>query len=419
MQIAVIGLGYVGLDLALHLAPHFSVLGYDRPARIHELKEDTDSNQQFSKLNLQNLNYTDRLDNLKSATVFIICVPTPVLHYTIPDITLLKEATQSIASILKKGDTVIYESSVYPGTTTKICLPILETISGLKEGKDFFIGYSPERVNPADTIHTLKTITKLISAQHQQTLNLMQDIYGQICNKLHVCSNIEIAEASKILENVQRDVNIALMNEFTTVMHHLHLDTQEIIHAAATKYNFLAFQPGLVGGHCISIDPEYLVYLAHQHGVDTPLISTARTVNNGITTFIQTELVKLLLLQHPKPTAYRIGIFGVSYKPNVPDTRNSLVFKWIKECQSYPFEFIIHDPFYEHQTLSEQCQIPILAFEDIHDLDVCMIFVGHDYYKKLGLQSLLERCRSPYLCMDIANLFYDSDKPKNIYYWHL
>lgn len=419
MQIAVVGLGYVGLDLALHLAQYFSVLGYDFTPRIHELKQNHDHNQQFSQLNLKNIHYTDKIEDLKKAQVFIICVPTPVLYYKIPDLEMLNKATHSIAHILKPGDTVIYESSVYPGTTSSICLPLLEKTSKLKEGVEFFIGYSPERVNPADKKHTLKTITKLISAKHETTLELMKKIYGAICNQIHVCSSIEIAEASKILENVQRDVNIATMNEFTTIMHHLDIDTQEVIHAAATKYNFIPFQPGLVGGHCISIDPEYLVFLAHRHGLNTPLMSSARTVNDNITLFIRDQLLKLLLIHTHQSAPYRIGIFGITYKPNVPDTRNSLVFKWIKECLPYPFEFLIHDPFYEHQTLSKQCPFPILGVQDIQELDACLIFVGHDYYKKLGIDTFFKICKPPYLCMDVANLFYKATKPKSLIYWHL
>lgn len=248
---------------------------------------------------------------------------------------------------------------------------------------------------------------------------LMRQIYGSICKKLHECSSIEIAEASKILENIQRDVNIALMNEFTRIMHTLGLNTQEIIAAAATKYNFATYQPGLVGGHCISIDPEYLVYLAHQNGLDTPLISMARQVNNTITQFIKAELLKLLLMHIPHHPPFRIGIFGVTYKPNVPDTRNSLVFKFIKECKSCPFEFIIHDPFYEGDCLSTQCALGIQRFDALKQLDVCMLFVGHDHYQQMGLSTFIDKCHESGIIMDISNLFHKTPKPEHLHYWHL
>jgi UDP-N-acetyl-D-galactosamine dehydrogenase len=421
-QICVIGVGYVGLELAVNLAEFFITIGFDiNEARIKELKSGVDAKQFFSKQRLKNKNltFTKDIEQIKSANIYIICVPTPVHFYKLPDITLLLRATDTVASVLKKNDIVIYESSVYPGTTEDICLPRLEQKSGLQESKDFFIAYSPERVNPGDRIHTLQTITKPIAVKNPKVLNKITKIYEKICANVFYCSQIGIAEASKLLENIQRDVNIALMNEFTQIMHAVKLDTQEIIKTASTKFNFIPFSPGLVGGHCISIDPEYMVFLAQRHGINTPLISCARNVNNYMTQFILSELLKLLILKTKKIKSYKIGIFGLTYKPNIADTRNSLVFKFIKECENYPFDFELHDPFFENQKLYNNPELSIKDFKKIKTLDVCMLFVGHSAYQNLGLQTFIKKSKQPPIIMDIANLFFNQTKPNNLEYWHL
>jgi UDP-N-acetyl-D-galactosamine dehydrogenase len=421
-RICVIGVGYVGLELAVNLAEHFSTIGFDTNSqRIKQLSAHMDSQLLITKQQLQhkNLSFTNDVQKIRDANIYIICVPTPVVYYKRPDISLLLLATETIAGVLKKNDIVIYESSVYPGTTEERCLPKLEEKSGLKEGRDFYIAYSPERINPGDNIHSIKNTTKLIAAKNPKCLLAIKHIYEKICAKVFCCSSIGIAEASKMLENTQRDVNIALMNEFTQIMHAINLDMQEVIKAASTKYNFIPYSPGLVGGHCISIDPEYMVFLAQRHGIQTPLISSAREVNNRLTQFILSALLKFLIQAPHHAIPYQIGIFGLTYKPNVPDTRNSLVFKFIKECADYPFEFQLHDPFFENKQVSNNPKFTIKYFDDINMLDICMLFVGHDAYHACGIETFISKCKKPVIIMDIASMFYTDSKPKDIRYWHL
>ena len=421
-RICVIGVGYVGLELAVNLANHFSTIGFDtNNQRIKELSTHMDSQLLITKQQLQhqNLSFTTNVEEIRDANIYIICVPTPVVYYKRPDISLLLLATETIGGVLKKNDIVIYESSVYPGTTEEQCLPKLEEKSGLKEGRDFYIAYSPERINPGDNIRSIKNTTKLIAAKNPKCLLAIKHIYEKICAKVFCCSSIGIAEASKMLENTQRDVNIALMNEFTQIMHAINLDMQEVIKAASTKYNFIPYFPGLVGGHCISIDPEYMVFLAQRHGIQTPLISSAREVNNRLTQFILSALLKFLIQAPHHSVPYQIGIFGLTYKPNVPDTRNSLVFKFIKECEGYPFEFQLHDPFFENKQISNNPKLTIKYFDDINMLDICMLFVSHDAYHTCGIETFIGKCKKPVIIMDIANMFYTDMKPKDIKYWHL
>ena len=247
--------------------------------------------------------------------------------------------------MIKKGDIIVYESTVYPGATEDVCIPIIEKISHLKCGRDFNVGYSPERINPGDQQHTLKTITKIISAQNEQTLNAVQETYASICDSVYPVSNICTAESIKILENTQRDVNIALMNEFSKIMHALNLDMHEVLEGAKTKWSFVPYKPGFVGGHCISIDPHYMAFEAKRHGVYPELILAARKINDGITKFVIQSMTKLLIKNKVNTSDVSIGIFGVSYKENVPDIRNSLALKLFKELKTYGFNCRVHDPF--------------------------------------------------------------------------
>ncbi len=322
---AVIGLGYVGLGLAVSLGEHHQVLGYDiNQQRIFELKQHLDRNHLLTDQELKNTHvfYTDNINDLKTANFYIVSVSTPAYFYEMPNLEPLIHATQQLAAILKKQDIVVFESTVYPGTTEEICIPILEEISQLTCGVDFNVGYSPERINPGDEQHTLKNITKIVGAQNKTTLAIIQKTYESICDKVHPVSSIAIAEAVKILENTQRDVNIALMNEFTKIMHELKLNTQEIIEGAKTKWTFLPFKPGFVGGHCISIDPHYLAFKAKRKGLYPDLILTARKVNDGMSQFVIQAMMKLLLQHQIDPRKITIGVLGLTYKENTNDVRN-------------------------------------------------------------------------------------------------
>ncbi len=355
---------------------------------------------------------------LRTATFYIIAVSTPAIFYEIPDLEPLIKATEQIASVIKKGDILVFESTVYPGTTEGICIPILERVSGLVCGKDFNVGYSPERINPGDSTHTLETITKIISAQNEPTLKRIKETYQLICNKVHPVSSIPIAEAVKILENTQRDVNIALMNEFTKIMHALNLDTHEIIEGAKTKWCFLPFKPGFVGGHCISIDPHYLAYEAKRYGVYPELILAARHINDEMTQFVIQSMMKLLVKSKANIQNATIGVFGISYKENLVDLRNSLALKLIKELKEYGFNLWVHDPLSPLDVPVPQ-GVKLNRFEDMKDLSVAIIAVGHDFYRD-QFNEILRHCKEPKILMDIPNLFInDSKSTKNLTYWNL
>ena len=415
---AVVGLGYVGLGLAIALGRHHVVFGYDiNQQRIEELEQHSDFNQQVEGdcLSSSKVIFTNNLEDIRTATFYIIAVSTPAYFYETPNLEPLINATEQIGPLLKKGDILVFESTVYPGTTEGICIPILEKTSGLTCGKDFNVGYSPERINPGDSVHTLKTITKIISAQNESTLKVIKETYHSICDTVYPVSNIATAEAVKILENTQRDVNIALMNEFTKIMHALNLNTHEIIEGAKTKWCFLPFKPGFVGGHCISIDPHYLAFVAKRHGVSPELILASRKVNDGMTQFVIQSMIKILIKHKIDTSNLTIGIFGISYKENVIDTRNSLSLKLVKELKEYGFNCRIHDPF-QHESSPKIIQE---HFHDLGELSVAIIVVAHDFYIN-KLEQIVRMCKTPTILMDIPNLFIkEHHQYKNLTYWNL
>lgn len=416
---AVIGLGYVGLGLATALSKHNIVIGYDiNKIRIDELLHQVDSNNliPLEELSSQNITYTHNLDDIKQANFFIISVATPAYCYEIPDLQPLINASKNIASVIKKGDIIVFESTVYPGTTEEVCIPILEEFSQLKNGRDFHVGYSPERINPGDKNHTLKTITKVVGAQNENILNTIINAYKTICDNVYPVSSIATAEATKLLENTQRDVNIAIMNEYTKLMHALNIDMHEVINAAKTKWGFIPFKPGFVGGHCISIDPHYFAFKAKRHGIQPELILAARRVNDGITQFVIQSMIKLLIKNNIDKNNLTIGIFGVSYKENVLDLRNSLAMKLIKELREYGFNCQVHDPLVPLNSP----KIKLDKFENLNNLSVSIIAVGHDYYKNIGLETFLLKGKQPNVIMDIPNLFVTEHQRYNsLIYWNL
>ena len=416
---AVVGLGYVGLGLAVALGKNHATIGYDiNKERIRELQQHEDRNNLISKSDLahKNLTYTHCVDDTKSANFYIVAVATPAYFYEFPNLEPVINATKDVGRVIKKGDIIVFESTVYPGTTEEICIPILEEVSGLTNGRDFFVGYSPERINPGDEKHTLNSITKIISAQDDATLKSIQAAYGSICDKVYPVSNIKTAESVKLLENIQRDVNIALMNEFTTIMHALDLNMHEIIEAAKTKWAFVPYKPGFVGGHCISIDPHYLAFEAKRHGVYPDLILTARKINDGMSQFIIQSMIKVLI-KHNLPTSkINVGIFGVSYKENVLDVRNSLTLKMIKELKEYGFNCHVHDPLVH----DKEHGLNMESFAEVSNLSVAIISVAHDFYRDVGIKGILSKCNKNAVIMDIPNVFVEEHKQfKDLIYWSL
>ena len=419
---AVVGLGYVGLELALALGRHQSVFGYDINAeRIKNLRNHVDQHQLIDQqiIEQSNVVYTSRLEDIKEATFFIVAVPTPAYFYEVPNLEPLMHASEHVGSLLKKNDLIVFESTVAPGTTEDVCIPILEKMSGLVHGQDFHVGYSPERINPGDPKHTLRNITKIISAANAQSLERIKKTYEQICDTVYPVSNMKTAEAVKIIENVQRDVNIALMNEFSKIMHALDLDLHEILEAAKTKWSFVAYKPGFVGGHCISIDPHYLAFKAKRVGVYPDLILTARKINDDMTHYIIQSMTKLLIQNKIDPTQAKIGIFGISYKENTNDLRHSLALKLMKELTDYGYTYRVHDPM-EYSDLIIQHTVHLEPFEALNDLSIAIILVPHDWYRDLGFKTFLKHCKKRPVIIDLPNLFIQEGKNNpDVIYWNL
>ncbi|MBA2653205.1 MAG: nucleotide sugar dehydrogenase [Tatlockia sp.] len=365
------------------------------------------------------LKYATSIHELKDADFFIITVSTPA-YYELPNLEPLIRATKSIATILKKGDIIVYESTVYPGTTEEICLPLLEEHSGLSSACDFYIGYSPERVSPNDSEHTLKNTPKIISAQSKKALKIIEKVYKSCCDTVVPVPQIKIAEAVKILENTQRDINIALMNEFAEIMHAMDLNTYEIIKAAKTKWSFAPFKPGFVGGHCIAIDPLYLAFKAHRLGINHDLILTSRKVNDGVTKFVSYELIRLLINKDILIKNCPIGVFGVTYKENIPDVRNSLAMKFLIELKQLGFICQVHDPIADVKMMSDKYGVELQDFDKITNITVAIIIVGHDFYKKAGMEKFLVKMDHQKIIMDIPNMFIDTYGKYDIdHYWSL
>jgi UDP-N-acetyl-D-galactosamine dehydrogenase len=414
-KIAVIGLGVVGIELAVHLAKYYTVQGYDiNETRIQELGIGLDRHEQFTLEQLQaaKIHYCSNPLELKDATIYIVVVATPTGTGERPNLHDLKEASKVIAKLLKPGDLIIYESSVYPRTTEDFCLPILEEYSQLKLNTDFYLGYSPERYSPNDSDFHIPNLTKIIAASHPQALSKMRQIYSQICLGVHEAPSIATAECAKILENSQRMVNIALMNEFSQICHGLDIKISDVIAAAATKKNFLNFTPGLVGGHCIPVDPMYMVYQAKEHDVYPEVMIGAYKTNEAMTHFIINELFKMFFKSPKQTTSPRIGIFGITYKPNIPDRRHSLSLKLIDEVKAYGIKPLVHDPFFTDS-------IPLSSLEEMFDLDVCLLLVKHQQYLDLGLDFFIQKLKKPGVVMDVAHLYIHDKKPSHLTYWQL
>lgn len=423
VKVAVIGLGYVGLNMAVALGKSMPVAAFDiLEHRVNQLKQGLDEHHNISEEDLKaaDIQYHTTLEGIKSCNVFIIAVPTPAYFYELPNIDPLLEASREVGQILKKGDIVIYESTVYPGTTEDVCIPLLEQISALKNLQDFTVAYSPERISPGDSNHHLSTIKKLLSAQDKKTLEIVKSLYETICDEVVPVSSIKVAESSKLLENTQRDVNIALMNEFADIMHHLNIDTHEVIEAAATKWNFSKYRPGLVGGHCISVDPYYLAFQAKRHGVDPDLILTARKVNNNAPRQIIFQLTKMVADLGMSLKETRLGVLGMTYKENVADIRNSLAIKMSIDLSEMVKQCLVHDPLINKQLLSTEYRLNVVDFDEMKDLDIVILAVGHDFYKARGLPALLSQFNQAKIFMDIPGLFYQQKQDvKNTQYWSL
>jgi len=424
-SIAVVGLGYVGLPIAVAFGKRGPVIGFDvNKRKIEELLKGIDRTGEVSKSDLASaqVRYTSEPTDLKGADFIIVAVPTPINEALQPDLTALQKASEVIGRNLSQGSIVVYESTVYPGATEEVCLPILERTSGMKAGVDFKLGYSPERINPGDKEHTLEKIIKVVSAQDLESLNIVADTYSLVVKAgIHRASSIKVAEAAKVIENTQRDLNIALMNELSLIFHRLGVDTKSVLEAAGTKWNFLKFSPGLVGGHCIGVDPYYLTSKAESVGYHPEVILAGRRINNGMGKFVAEHTVKLLSQLSRPVNQLKVGVLGLTFKENVPDLRNSKVPDIIRELREYGIEVLVHDPIAETEEALAEYGIHLVEWTKMKDLDGLIVAVAHKNFSQLKLIDLLNPLRSQKqaVVIDVKGILNPDDIPAQIKYWRL
>jgi UDP-N-acetyl-D-galactosamine dehydrogenase len=426
--VAIVGLGYVGLALATAFGKTVRTIGFDiNSKRVETLNQGYDENGEITKADLQSslLTFTDNPVELRQASFIIIAVPTPVDAHKRPDLLYLIEASRLVGRNLTPGTIVVYESTVYPGVTEEICLPILEQESGLQAGKDFKIGYSPERINPGDPEHTLEKIIKVVAAQDEETLTTIAQVYGLVVKAgIYKAPNIKTAEAAKVIENIQRDINIALMNELAIIFHRLGLDTRQVLAVARTKWNFLPFEPGLVGGHCIPVDPYYLTYKAEEVGYHPEVILTGRRINDQMGVYVAQETVKLLIRAGKTVRNAHVLVLGVTFKENVRDTRNSRVLDLVRELENYKVRVFVHDPLIEMGKIHNLGLTAVLdPFRRETLYDAIILAVPHNAFREKKLDAylaLLKNEGGPGVLVDIRGVLpKEMITSKGMIYWSL
>ena len=397
--LAVVGLGYVGLPLAVAFSHHFDVIGFDiAQARIDELKGGHDHTNEVDDARLQSasIEYTSDPAALKRAAVIIVAVPTPIDSHRSPDLTPVVGSSNTVGANLSRGCVVCYESTVYPGLTEEVCIPILERQSGLKFGKDFTVGYSPERINPGDKVHTLETIRKIVSGSDQATADLLARVYGAVVKAgIHRASSIKVAEAAKVIENTQRDLNIALMNELSVIFSRMDIDTLEVLEAAGTKWNFLPFRPGLVGGHCIGVDPYYLTFKAEELGYHPDVILSGRRINDAMGSLVAQRTVKRMIRMGMTVKDAKVGVLGLTFKENVPDLRNTRVVDIVAELEEFGAKPVVTDAEAYPAEARRLYGIDLVPLEEFRDLDALVLAVPHRSYGELDAARLKAMFRDP------------------------
>ena len=409
IRIGILGLGYVGLPLAVHLGREFPVVGFDINAqRVAELKEGVDRTLEVSDEELvaaKKLTYSESPDDLQNCNFYVITVPTPIDDAKRPDLTPLQKASELTGGLLKAGDIVVYESTVYPGATEEVCVPILEEKSGLKFNVDFFAGYSPERINPADPNRKFPDIKKVTSGSTPEVAELVDQIYAKVITAgTHKASSIRVAEASKVIENVQRDVNIALTNEFALLFRRLGIEVREVLEAAETKWNFHYYRPGLVGGHCIGVDPYYLTHKAQQVGFHPEMILAGRRINDGMASYVAQDIVKSMLQKGLRADGARILVLGITFKQNCPDIRNTKVADLVRELEAFGHSVTVHDPRADPQEVLEGFGIRICSELPVGPFDAAVLAVKHDAIVELGEDRLRQLLVAGGLVYDIKEI---------------
>lgn len=392
-KIAVIGLGYVGLPLAVEFGKKQSVVGFDiNQARINELLSGKDATLEVTHeelLSASYLRYSSDVADIKDCDIYIVTVPTPIDDANAPDMTPLRKASEMLGAVVKQNDVVIYESTVYPGATEEVCIPIIERVSGLKFNVDFFAGYSPERINPGDKINTLTKIKKITSGSTPEVAKFVDDLYGSIIEAgTHSASSIKVAEAAKVIENTQRDLNIAIINEFAKIFNILKIDTQEVLDAAGTKWNFLPFKPGLVGGHCISVDPYYLTHKAKEVGYQPEVILAGRRINDGMGQYTATQLVKAVLKQKIHVDEAKVLVLGFTFKGDCPDVRNTKIVDMVKELQSFNMNVDVYDHWANPEEVKHEYGIELIEELKNGYYDAIVLAVDHSDYKNWGEEKI-------------------------------
>jgi UDP-N-acetyl-D-glucosamine/UDP-N-acetyl-D-galactosamine dehydrogenase len=423
-RIAVIGLGYVGLPLALAFARCFAgTKGFDIDrAKLDELKRGEDRNGEIgpAELKAASLAYTADIDELKDITFFVVSVPTPVDHQKRPDLTPLVKASETVGRAIRPGAVVVYESTVYPGVTEDICGPIIEKVSGLKRGRDFWLGYSPERINPGDKEHTLERVVKVVSGENAETLDRVAAVYGAVVKAgVHRAASIKIAEAAKVIENTQRDLNIALMNELALIFDRMGIPTRDVLAAAGTKWNFLPFRPGLVGGHCIGVDPYYLTTKAEELGYHPEVILAGRRINDNMGGFIAQKLIKLMARTGAAIKGARVGVLGLTFKENVSDLRNSRVPDIVRELRDFGVEVLVHDPLGNSAEARHEYGLTLSPLDSFRNLDGLVLAVAHDAYRKRPVADLCAMVKRGGVLVDVKGVLDASQLDNSLEYWSL
>lgn len=414
LKIAIIGLGYVGLPLAVEFGKKIPTIGFDiNTKRVEELKQGQDHTLEVSSDELKlatSLNYTNDLEQLKKCNFFIVTVPTPIDGVNRPDLTPLQKASETIGKVLKKGDIVVYESTVYPGATEEVCIPVLEKVSGLKFNVDFFAGYSPERINPGDKEHRVTNILKITSGSTPEVAKYVDDVYNLIIEAgTHKAPSIKVAEAAKVIENTQRDVNIALINELAIIFNKLQIDTEDVLKAAGTKWNFLPFRPGLVGGHCIGVDPYYLTHKAQSIGYHPEIILAGRRLNDGMGAYIVTQLVKEMIKNRIQIDGAKVLVLGLTFKENCPDLRNTKVVDIVTELKEYNIDVDVYDPWIDAQEAEHEYAITPQTNLLENQYDGIILAVAHHQFKEMGVEKIRSLGKSNHILYDLKYVLPQTD----------
>ena len=406
--VAVVGLGYVGLPLAIEFGKHFDTIGFDvSKAKVARLQQHNDVTGEVERGDFdlaKKLKITDDPKQLGQADVIVVAVPTPIDSARLPDFTPLVSASEIVGANMKRGATVVYESTVYPGATEEVCIPVLEKHSGMKWKQDFNVGYSPERINPGDKQHRLPTIVKVVSGDNPETLEKLAKLYETVITAgVHRASSIKVAEAAKVIENTQRDLNIALMNELAIVFERLGIDTLEVLKAAGSKWNFLPFRPGLVGGHCIGVDPYYLTHKAQMVGYHPEVILAGRRINDGMGQFIAEQTVKMLARQGLHTAGQTVIVLGLTFKEDVPDLRNSKVIDVVRELEAYGINVVIHDPIADKEEAHEEYGVNLVDWDKLPKANAIVAAVSHKAYQEQGLPALLDKLVDKGVFIDVKS----------------